>query len=166
MKLDEVQMKKVSVLFVCLGNICRSPTAHGVFQHLVNESGLAEKITVDSAGTAAYHLGNPPDSRSQKAAKRRGIDLSYQRARQVNAQDIHDFDYVLAMDQSNFNNLLQICPAGLENKIRMFMEFSESASSIEVPDPYYGGEMGFENVLDMVEYASRGLLRHIQSRHF
>ena len=157
-------MQKTSVLFVCMGNICRSPTAQGVFASLVEEAQLDHLIHIDSAGTHAYHVGNPPDPRATEAAARRGIDLTPQRARRVTAADFERFDYVLAMDQSNREDLLEICPEPHQNKIRLFLEFTEPSSQADVPDPYYGGSQGFERVLDLVEEAARGLLKNIQSR--
>ena len=158
-------MKKTKVLMVCMGNICRSPTAHGVFQSLVDEEGLSDCIDVDSAGTHAYHVGESPDPRSQQTAMHHGLDLSDQRARQAVAEDFHRFDYVLAMDQDNYYNLQMICPPGLEEKLHLFMDFSEEYSEREVPDPYYGGGRGFEHVFEMVTSAARGLLQQIKERH-
>lgn len=155
----------VRVLFVCLGNICRSPTAEGVFRNVVEKAGLLESIEIDSAGTHAYHVGEPPDTRAQAAAKRRGIDLSALRGRRATDVDIECFDYVLAMDAENHVNLLAICPAGLEHKIRLFLEFAPNRPEREVPDPYFGGDNGFERVLDMIEEASEGLLSDIRSRY-
>ncbi|KAA6185787.1 low molecular weight phosphotyrosine protein phosphatase [Thiohalocapsa marina] len=158
----------IRVLFVCMGNICRSPTAHGVFRKLVQESGLAERITVDSAGTHAYHLGEAPDRRAQETALRRGIPLSDLRARRALAEDFELFQYILAMDQDNYDNLALLCPAGrgLEQRLRLFMEFAPHMGQREVPDPYYGGAGGFETVFDLVEAASQGLLEEIRRRHF
>ncbi len=154
----------VRVLFICLGNICRSPTAEGAFRKLVQEQGLAKHVEIDSAGTHAYHVGAPPDARAQQAARQRGIDLSGLRGRQATARDIEQFDYVLAMDRENHENLLDICPEGLENKIRLFMEFAPARSEQEVPDPYFGGPAGFDRVLDMIEDAAAGLLEDIRKR--
>lgn len=155
--------KKLRVLFVCMGNICRSPTAEGVFKHQVEQAGLKAQIESDSAGTHAYHIGEPPDARSQAAAAKRGYDLSAQRARQVSVEDFAGFDYVLAMDLHNRELLLQRCPAEHRGKVRLFLEFAEGAAVREVPDPYYGGAQGFEEVLDLVEDAAEGLLRHIKN---
>jgi protein-tyrosine phosphatase len=154
----------VRVLFVCLGNICRSPTAEGVFRKLVQEQGLAKHVEIDSAGTHAYHVGAPPDARAQQAARQRGIDLSGLRGRQATARDIEQFDYVLAMDRENHENLLDICPDGLEHKVRLFMEFAPARPEKEVPDPYFGGPAGFDRVLDMIEDAATGLLKDIRKR--
>lgn len=155
-------MKKVNVLMVCMGNICRSPLAHGIFERLVEEAGLAERISVDSAGTHAYHIGEPPDPRSQETASKRGIDLSTQRGRKVAADDFERFDYILAMDNGNFTMLVDACPSEHRGKVRLFMEFAPEHGAREVPDPYYGGASGFENVYDMVDAAARGLLEEIR----
>lgn len=153
------------VLFVCLGNICRSPTAEGVFRSLVESESLGEPILADSAGTHAYHSGEPPDPRAQAAAARRGIDLSRLRGRQAIAEDFHEFDYVVAMDRENYDYLHSICPPALKYKIRLFMEFAPDYPHDEVPDPYFGGVSGFDRVLDMIEDAAGGLLAEIRQRH-
>ncbi len=154
----------IKVLFVCLGNICRSPTAEGVFRTLVDAEGLSESISADSAGTAAYHIGNPPDPRSQAAALKRGIDLSALRARKVDKGDFRQFDFLLAMDIDNHADLMAICPPGNENKVHLMLDFMEGESMKNVPDPYYTGGDGFEVVLDLVTAASRGLLRDIREK--
>ena len=156
--------QQISVLFVCMGNICRSPTAEGVFRHLVAEAGLADAVFVDSAGTHAYHVNEPPDRRARAAAERRGISLDDIRARRVDEEDFARFDYVVAMDRDNQAMLLGKAEPGHHGKIRLFLEFS-SGREEEVPDPYYGGAAGFERVLDLVEDASRGLLAAIRDRH-
>ena len=156
----------LKVLFVCMGNICRSPTAHGVFEQAVKVAGLADRIQVESAGTHAYHIGETPDPRSSQVAKRRGIDLAYIRAQKVDSADFEEFDYILAMDRDNYRNLEQACPPEHLPKVQLFLEYAPHLNEIEVPDPYYGGAHGFERVLDMVEAASEGLLNHIQKRHF
>lgn len=150
-----------NVLFVCMGNICRSPTAEGVFRHKVKQANLDNLISIDSAGTHAYHVGNPPDPRAQEAARKRNIDLSDQRARRVSAEDFSKFDYVIAMDESNKDELLAICPAGYESRVHLFLDFAE-CDETEVPDPYYGQGRGFEIVLNLVEQAADGLLHHIR----
>ena len=152
----------IKVLFVCLGNICRSPTAEGVFRKLVEEQGLDEAIGIDSAGTHAYHIGAPPDSRAQEAARRRGIDMSSLVGRRVDAGDFYTFDYILAMDESNEYHLREMAPAEEIHRVRRFLEFATERSEREVPDPYYGGNAGFENVLDLIEAASEGLLADIK----
>lgn len=158
-------MKKVSVLFVCMGNICRSPTAQGVFEQLVNTQGLAEHILIDSAGTHAYHIGKQPDTRAQAAARRRGLDLSGQRARQVDVDDFGRFEYVLAMDRDNLEDLQRLAGHRQRENLHLFMRFASRWQVDEVPDPYYGGDNGFERVLDMVEDAAEGLLDHIRRHH-
>lgn len=155
--------EKVSVLFVCMGNICRSPTAEGVFRHHVAEAGLVEQIFIDSAGTHAYHVGNPPDRRASAAAQRRGISLVGLRARRVREDDFERFDYIVAMDEDNVAYLKDEAPVEHHSKLRLFLEFS-SGREREVPDPYYGGASGFERVLDLVEDASRGLLETLSAR--
>jgi protein-tyrosine phosphatase len=153
--------EKTSVLFVCMGNICRSPTAEGVFRHYVAEAGLDELVDVDSAGTHAYHVGEPPDRRAQAAAERRGISLAGISARRVLAEDIERFNYVIAMDRDNHARLAEFAEPGHRDKIRLFLDYS-SGPETEVPDPYYGGTTGFERVLDLVEEASRGLLEELR----
>ena len=150
-----------NVLFVCLGNICRSPTAEGVFRDLVAREGLSHAISTDSAGTGDYHTGNPPDPRAQAEALKRGIDLSDLRARQATAKDFETFDYVIAMDHSNQRNLAAICPPGQESRLHMMLAFTTTQNYTEVPDPYFG-DAGFHKVLDMLEDASQGLLNHIR----
>ena len=157
-------MEQVKVLFVCMGNICRSPTAEGIFRQIVDTAGLADKIDIDSAGTHAYHIGKQPDARAQSASLNRGIDLSKLRGRQVEPADFKKFDYVIAMDDSNHIDLTQVAGNNADN-LFMFLSFSENFNEKEVPDPYYGGEQGFEHVSDIVEDASRGLLANIQKNH-
>jgi protein-tyrosine phosphatase len=151
-----------SVLFVCTGNICRSPTAQGVFRKLVADAGLADRITVDSAGTHGYHVGEPPDRRTQIAARTRGYDLSDLRARQVGPEDFHRFDLVLAMDRQHREILARLAPASAGHKLRLMMEFARRSAHEEVPDPYYGGPASFELVLDLLEDAAEGLLAILQ----
>jgi protein-tyrosine phosphatase len=152
--------KKISVLFVCTGNICRSPTAEGVFRHCVEKAGLTARIVSDSAGTHDYHVGEPPDPRAQAAARRRGYELGELRARRVRREDFELFDYVLAMDEANLSQLERLCPRKHTHKLKLFLEFGDG-SPREVPDPYYGGPEGFERVLDLVERAAQRLLRHL-----
>ncbi len=149
--------EKTSVLFVCMGNICRSPTAEGVFRHHAEQAGQANRLHIDSAGTHAYHTGEPPDRRARAAAERRGMSLEGIRARRVNAEDFELFDFIIAMDEDNLERLRLEAPEEHQAKLRLFLEFGESTER-EVPDPYYGGSAGFERVLDLVEEASRGLL--------
>lgn len=155
----------VRILFVCMGNICRSPTAEGVFRARVAREGLGHAIATDSAGTHDYHIGDAPDSRARAAAKRRGVDISDLRGRQVTREDFERFDYVLAMDRSNLRQLARLCPKGAESRLRLFLEFAPGAGLDEVPDPYYGGAEGFEHVLDLAETAAEGLLAHIRAAH-
>ncbi|MDO8264084.1 MAG: low molecular weight protein-tyrosine-phosphatase [Gallionella sp.] len=156
----------VSVVFVCMGNICRSPTAEAVFRHYVENAGLAGYILIDSAGTHDYHIGDPPDLRAQRAALQRGYDMSGLRGRQVEEGDFHRFDYVLAMDMDNLTILQRLAPPAGNAQVRLFLEYARHHAEREVPDPYYGGAEGFEHVLDMVEDAAEGLLQHIRQRHF
>lgn len=155
---------KIQVLFVCMGNICRSPAAQGVFERLLLEQELTHAIEVDSAGTHAYHVGEMPDRRMQMAAKRRGLDLSMQRARQVQSEDFERFDYILAMDHANLSELEKYDFTEADRP-SLFMRFARDSGADEVPDPYYGGELGFERVLDLVEAAAQGLLREIRDKH-
>ena len=158
-------MKSVSVLFVCMGNICRSPTAQGVFRALIEREGLESHIRTDSAGTIAYHVGEPPDRRARETATKRGIDLSDLRARRARAEDFEMFDYVIAMDRANYHDLMEICPPGRQDRLHLFMDFAPHLPEDEVPDPYYGGVAGFDRVFDMVEQASLGLLQHIRDNN-
>lgn len=153
----------VRVLFVCLGNICRSPTAHGVFRAKVREQGLQQRVQIDSCGTGDWHIGHPPDARAAAEAAARGYDIGDLRARQVQATDFRDYDYILAMDEQNLADLRALCPDDYPGYLGLFLPFDPAASVTEVPDPYYGGEEGFALVLDMVEAASDGLLREICS---
>jgi protein-tyrosine phosphatase len=146
------------VLFVCLGNICRSPTAEGVFRDLAKREAAQLPLEADSAGTADYHMGSPPDPRSQRAALRRGIDISGLRGRQVTVDDFAHFDLILAMDKANLRDLKAMKPAHARAKIKLFLEYAPQAGLLEVPDPYYGDASDFETVLDLATAASRGLL--------
>jgi protein-tyrosine phosphatase len=152
---------KVAVLVVCTGNICRSPTGEGVLRHLVQQRGLADRVRVASAGTHDYHLGDAPDPRTVKHASKRGYDLSAQRAAQVRTQDFDDFDYILAMDRSHLRILRGLQPPGSKAKLGLFLEASGKWKGQDVPDPYYGGAAGFEEVLDMVEEAGERWLDRI-----
>lgn len=152
------------VLFVCLGNICRSPTADGIFRSLVKRANLDQKIIVDSAGTGDWHIGKGPDSRTVAAAKKRGYDLSPLRARQVSTADFDEFDFILAMDSANLRDLHALKPAHFTGHLGLFLEFGAGKSHREVPDPYHGGSDGFELVLDLVEDAAEGLLAHVRQR--
>ena len=157
----------VGVLFVCMGNICRSPLAEGAFRDLAEAEGLFERgLFCDSAGTSAYHIGQAPDRRSIEVAARHGIDISEQRARSVAAEDFERFEYILAMDQYNLDSLLDRAPPGLGDKSRLYLSYAPHLGIEEVPDPYYGGNQGFELCLDLVKETSRGLLEEIVREHF
>ena len=160
-------MPRFRVLFVCLGNICRSPTAEGVLRALAAREAPGLSLEVDSAGTAGYHVGEPPDPRTRAAALRRGYNLSALRARMVEPSDFERFDLILAMDEENLRMLRRRAPAQSQPRLRLLLEFAPEAGTTEVPDPYYGGPNGFEDVLDLVERAARGLIAHLrnESRH-
>ncbi len=155
--------QKIKVLFVCMGNICRSPTAHGVFRAMVRSQGLEQFIEVDSAGTHAYHVGQIPDKRSIDKAHEKGVDITDLRARQVVPNDFKIFDYILAMDKENRSALKIIAPADGLDRLHLFLNFAKKKRPIEVPDPYYGGLKGFDTVYKLVEQASYGLLEHIRT---
>jgi low molecular weight protein-tyrosine phosphatase len=148
-----------------MGNICRSPTAEAVFRARVQDANLVERIFIDSAGTHDYHIGDAPDGRAQRAAMRRGYEMSNLRGRQVEAADFRRFDYVLAMDEANLGVLQQLRPRDAQSHLGLFLEFAQHHVEREVPDPYYGGANGFEFVLDLVEDAANGLLQHIRQHH-
>lgn len=150
-----------SVLFVCTGNICRSPTAEGVMRRRLADAGLADVIRVDSCGTHDYHVGEPPDARSRRHAKARGYDLSALRARQVAAEDFEQFDLLLVADESHLFHLQAMAAPHLRGKVRLLMDFAPHAGLREVPDPYYGGAEGFERVLDLIESAVDGVMAHV-----
>jgi len=154
-------MPSTGILFVCTGNICRSPTAHGVFLRMVREAGLADRVRVDSAGTHGYHVGEAPDARTQTHARRRGYDLSALRARQIARDDFERFDRILAMDRGHLAILRRLAPAGFEG-LGLFMDYAQPSPGSDVPDPYYGGDEGFERVLDMIELAAAGLLDRLR----
>lgn len=147
------------ILFVCTGNICRSPTAEGVFRHYVEQSGLAGAFHIDSAGTQSYHVGEPPDPRSVRTAQKRGIDISHQRSRRIHADDFHAFDHILALDNSHLRELRAFAPKGCRANIALFLEFAGATVETEVPDPYYGGQKGFDYVMELVEAAAIPLIR-------
>lgn len=154
----------MKLLFVCMGNICRSPTAEGVMRHRLEQAGLADRVHVDSAGTHNYHPGKPPDARTQQHAAQRGYDLSALRARQIRDADFAHFDLILTMDWDNQSLTQAICPPEHLNKVRRLAEFFRSFSDTVVPDPYYGGPQDFERVLDLVEDGVEGLLGHCRQR--
>lgn len=152
------------VLFVCMGNICRSPTAEGVFRKMVRDVGLTDTVKVDSAGTHGYHVGEAPDARAQLAGRKRGYDLTELRARQITADDFRDYDYILAMDWENLSAMQQACPRQYKHKLQLLMRFASEFDAATVPDPYYGGNEGFNTVLDYVEDACQGLLEVVKKR--
>ena len=151
----------IKVLFVCMGNICRSPMAEGMFRHAIKEAGLEKKVQIDSAGTHSYHVGSPPDARAQQAILKRGIDISGQRSRLVNDRDLAEYDYILVMDGANHTNLIRRASAAHKSKIRRLLSFSKKYPNLDVPDPYYGGTDGFEENLDMIHDAVQNLVREI-----
>ena len=154
--------KKIRVLFVCMGNICRSPTAEAVFRRAVDKAQLKDLIECDSAGTHGYHSGEPPDPRAQQAAARRGYDMSHLRGRQVGQHDFAQFDYVVAMDRRNFSMLAGLCPPQYADRLVLYCDFHAELAGRDVPDPYYGGAQGFEQVLDLIEAVSQSLLARIR----
>lgn len=156
-------MKRTRILLVCTGNICRSPTAEGVLRHMAVAAGLGELLEVDSAGTQGYHAGDPPDERSQQAARRRGYDISGLRARAVTMADFRDFDLILAMDREHLAVLERSRPASSQCRVGLMLDYATRARIREVPDPYYGGAAGFEHVLDLVEDASAGLIAALKA---
>ncbi|SEI39289.1 protein-tyrosine phosphatase [Allopseudospirillum japonicum] len=157
--------KKIKVLFVCLGNICRSPTADGIFRQLVANAGLQEVIQVDSAGTGDWHIGKAPDARTQAAAKKAGYDLSHLRARQVKPQDLQTFDYVLAMDEANLAHLRAWQQAQTYAHVDLFLSLVPETGYQAVPDPYYGGPQGFDQVVRLVEIGSQAWLTYLIKQH-
>ena len=156
--------RPVRILFVCMGNICRSPTAEGVFRKVIADAGIADDFEVDSAGTHAYHIGEPADERSQRAAARRGYDLSACVGRQVTKADFDRFDYVLAMDRQNHRELKSLGGAEAKGKLHLFLDFVPELGIRDVPDPYFGGGDGFERVLDIVQTAAQALLESLRRR--
>ncbi|MBE0620552.1 MAG: low molecular weight phosphotyrosine protein phosphatase [Burkholderiales bacterium] len=156
-------MKAYAILFCCTGNICRSPTAEGVFAKKIADAGLVGRVVVDSAGTHGYHVGEAPDPRTQSAAKVRGYDLSTMRARRVERADFERFDLVLAMDHDNRAFLARLCPPSSSHKLKLMMEYAHGYTDSQVPDPYGGGPKGFDRVLDMLEDATEGLLEALRS---
>jgi protein-tyrosine phosphatase len=152
------------LLFVCLGNICRSPSAENIMNHLIKQAGLSDRITCDSAGTGGYHIGSPPDNRMALAARKRKIELLGE-ARQFNRKDFENFDLILAMDRDNYRNILAVDTAGkYKDKVRLMCDFCRSHDLKEVPDPYYGGPEGFDRVIDLLLDASEGLLEYVISQ--
>lgn len=158
-----IGMLKNKILFVCLGNICRSPTAQGVLEKLLKEKGLQDRCYVDSAGCHDYHAGEPPDLRAIKTAARRGIDISNQRARKIEIEDFQEFDYILVMDKENLKYLKKIAPKNSKAAIKLFLDYAPELNTAEVPDPYYGGSQDFEKVLYLLEVASARFIEDVQS---
>jgi protein-tyrosine phosphatase len=154
----------VRVLFVCLGNICRSPLAQGVFEAALRREGLEDEVFVDSAGTGSWHVGHPPDERAQRSAGLRGLDLSTQRARRLTLDDCQSFDYILTMDEENYRAVAALCREG-SAEVRPFLDYTRNRAEREVPDPFYGGPEGFEYLLDLVKEASEGLMEEIKEKH-
>jgi protein-tyrosine phosphatase len=157
-------MASTRILFVCLGNICRSPTAEAVLRDLLAREAPQLSVEIDSAGIGDWHIGEPPDQRAMAAARRRGLDMSRLRARQIVSEDFARFDFILAMDHANLSDLRRRAPTQYRQRIRLFLEFAPDLGIDEVPDPYYGGAAGFEDVLDLAEQAARGLLSHLRDR--
>jgi protein-tyrosine phosphatase len=164
MPLDKVP-DKVKVLFVCMGNICRSPSAEAVFRYHVETGGMRDFIEVASAGTHDYHVGGTADTRSHAAALQRGVDMSTHRAQQFKKAHFDAYDYILVMDERNHDHVMRMCPPNHHEKVHYFMDFAPQLNVKEVPDPYYGGPEGFDHVLDLIEAASAGLLADIRERH-
>jgi protein-tyrosine phosphatase len=155
-------MAKHRLLFVCLGNICRSPMAEGVFRRVAQEEGVLDRFEIDSAGLGDWHVGQAPDSRAQAAARTRGIDISAQYARQVTKADFARFDLLIAMDGSNYDELVELAPKSARHKVRRFLDYAPHAGTRDVPDPFFGGREGFDHALDLIEQAARGLLVDVQ----
>ena len=153
------------ILFVCTGNICRSPTAEGVFRNLLKTRCLTDLIKVDSAGLGSWHVGDPPDPRSTETAIKRGIDIRHQKARAIRPHDFEEFDLLLAMDKTHYSAMKRSCPPELQSRIHMFMNYARNTEISEVPDPYYGSSNGFDRVFDLIEAASEGLLEEIETNY-
>lgn len=159
-------MKPIKVMFVCMGNICRSPTAHGIFQQLVINAELSDNIIVESSGTIGYHVGEHPDTRATAMAKSRGVELSSLTAQKVSVDDYQYQTYILAMDYENLRNMQAECPDSLHHKIELLLDYHPDHQLKEVPDPYYGGDQGFVCVYEMLELACESLLQEIKEKHF
>lgn len=155
-----------SVLFVCMGNICRSPMAEGIFRSVAEREGLLDQLHVDSAGIIGFHAGSPPDPRAQQTAGKHGVDISGQRSRKVRDADFVDFDHILVMDHSNLSDMLGRCPDGYEDRIKLFLSYAPDLLGEEMPDPYYGADDGFERCFKAGEAAATALLAHIKEQHF
>ncbi|MGB1547998.1 MAG: low molecular weight protein-tyrosine-phosphatase [Alphaproteobacteria bacterium] len=152
----------IRVLFVCMGNICRSPTAEGIFRAMVQEAGLDHLVEIDSAGTHGYHVGEPPDPRAQNATRQRGVEIGSLRARKFHKDDFEDFDYVLAMDRQNHAILMDLCPPEHSDRLHLFLSFAEGTKVHDVPDPYYGNVDRFDVALELIEQGAAGLLAEIR----
>jgi low molecular weight protein-tyrosine phosphatase len=161
---DNAYIPAKSVLFVCLGNICRSPIAEGVFRHIASKGGRLEGLRIDSAGLGSWHVGQPPDSRAQDALASRGIDISDLRARQVTPQDFEEFDLILAMDKANRQGLMKLAPKDKQHKIRLFMDCAPHFGVHEIPDPFFGDKDSFDYVVQLIDAASRGLMRALTAK--
>jgi protein-tyrosine phosphatase len=154
-------MAKHRILFVCLGNICRSPMAEGIFRRAAEDQGVLDLFEIDSAGLGHWHVGQAPDPRAQNAVRNRGIDISGQSARQVEHDDFARFDLLLAMDGQNYQELVELAPSDARHKIRLLLDFAPQAAATDVPDPFFGGPAGFDHAFDLIDQASRGLLTHL-----
>lgn len=164
MNANRTPQDKVKVMFVCMGNICRSPSAEAVFHYNIQTSGLKDYVEVASSGTHDYHVGGPADARSHQAALGRGIDMTSHRAQHFKKEHFEQYDYILVMDRSNYDHVMRMCPNGFQDKVHYFLDFAPQLKVKEVPDPYHGGPEGFENVLDLIEAASAGLMSEIRDR--
>jgi protein-tyrosine phosphatase len=165
MSANRTPQDKVKVMFVCMGNICRSPSAEAVFQYMVQTSGLKDYVQVASSGTHDYHVGRPADTRSHQAALDRGVDMAEHRAQHFKKEHFEQYDYILVMDHKNHEHVMHMCPNGFQEKVHYFLDFAPQLNVKEVPDPYFGGTDGFENVLDLIEAASAGLMSEIRDRY-
>lgn len=162
---NDERITVIRVLFVCTGNICRSPTADGVFAKMIEDAGLAGKVIVDSCGTTGYHVGEPADRRAIQEARKRGYDLTHLRARKLIQADFENFDYLIAMDDGHLEALERACPEHYRDRVKLFLDYHPAHRGESVPDPYYGGTQGFTHVLDLIEETSRNLLKELRQTH-